>query len=306
MRASVRLYDAVLAWLDSQRRRELAIPLTRDGRGRFVPLIIAPMSYLAVLALAVTMALSGSIERWQAGLRGSLTVELPAAAAETGDLDAVLDLLRSTGGVSRAEPIDDADLAQLLEPWLGEDLAPAELPLPVLIDVEVDAQSLDLSGLSAGLARVAPAAALDDHAVWLTDLRDRARTIQGLALLVMILIGSAAVATVVFVTNAHLAIHDRVIDILHTLGAGDAYIARQFQWHALRLALYGALMGLALAAATLAAFAAAASGWEGAPLPDIRFGVAQWLVLALVPPCLGGLAMLTARLTVLRALAQRP
>ena len=302
MRAAARLLDTVPGWLRSRHRAPpLEIPLTRGGRDRFVPLIVTPMSYLAVLALAASMALSGTIDRWQAGLSGALTVQLPAAEADAGGLDVVLDVLRSTEGVQRAEAIDDAAMGRLLAPWLGEDLAPAELPLPVLIDVRVDAPALDLPALRAGLAQIAPAAALDDHSAWLVDLRDQARTVQGLALLVMILVSGAAVATVVFVTSAHLAIHGEVIDILHTLGAGDAYIARQFQWHAFRLALFGAALGFVLAAATLVLAAP-----DGTVLPDARLGVGQWLVLLLVPPCIGGLACLTARLTVLRALAHRP
>ena len=301
MRAAARLLETVPGRLRSWHRAgPLEIPLTRGGRDRFVPLIVAPMSYLAVLALAASMALSGTIDRWQAGLSGALTVQLPAAEAESGGLDAVLDLLRSTEGVHRAEPIDDAAMGRLLAPWLGEDLAPAELPLPVLVDVGVDGPALDLPALRAGLAQIAPAAALDDHSAWLADLRGQARTVQGLALLVMILVSGAAIATVVFVTNAHLAIHGEVIDILHTLGAGDDYIARQFQWHAFRLALFGAALGLALAAATLALVTP-----DGTVLPNARLGVGQWLVLLLVPPCIGGLAWLTARLMVLRALTQR-
>ena len=59
-------------------RRHLDLPLNRDGSVRFLPWIVALMVYLASLALAGTLVVRDVVTRWDRGLTGTLTVELPA------------------------------------------------------------------------------------------------------------------------------------------------------------------------------------------------------------------------------------
>jgi cell division transport system permease protein len=125
------------------------------------------------------------------------------------------------------------------------------------------------------------------------------------------MVGAASVLTVVFTTRAGLAVHHDVIELLHLMGARDLYIARQFENEAMRLGLSGGIAGVALAALTLwalghAAAATAVLGEEAKLLPDLRLVLWQWGALALLPLLTGFAAMLTARLTVLRALGRMP
>ena len=60
-------------------RRATDIPLDRDRAARTLPWIMAVMVFLASLALAGAMILSGVIQRWSTNLSGTLTVQVPAA-----------------------------------------------------------------------------------------------------------------------------------------------------------------------------------------------------------------------------------
>lgn len=88
-------------------RRRLDIPLNRDGSVRFLPWIIGLMVYLAGLALAGTLVLNGALERWDRGLAGTLTVQVPPPEDGKGDggLALALQVLRQTRGVLSAEPL---------------------------------------------------------------------------------------------------------------------------------------------------------------------------------------------------------
>jgi cell division transport system permease protein len=154
------------------------------------------------------------------------------------------------------------------------------------------------------LDRAAAGTRVDDHQRTLGRLLEVARTLQLLAVLVVVLVGAAAVVTVVFVTRTGLSIHRNVIELLHLIGAHDAYVARQFQRHALRLGLTGGLIGLALGAATLWALARWVGQEAGAIVPELTLSRTQWLSLAAVPLAATLVAMLTARVTVLRTLAK--
>ncbi|WP_207479902.1 cell division protein FtsX [Arenibaculum pallidiluteum] len=283
------------------------LPLERDEAGRFLPWIVALMAYLAILALAGAAAVHGLAQRWDSGLSGSLTVQVAPAAGRgpaslQARLDAALGVLRETPGVAAAEPLDAQAVGGLLSPWLGGDgNLLRELPLPGLIDVTLaPGAAVDIPSLRTRLAEAAPGASVDDHQAWLGEALRLARTIEAIALAVVVLVGAALALAVVFVARAGLAIHAQVVELLHLVGATDGYVAGQFQRHVLRLAGRGALVGGAAAALTLAAFGLAA----GDSVPAAPAGA--WAALVLVPLAAAALAALTARLTVLRALGRLP
>jgi cell division transport system permease protein len=294
-------------------RTDSDIPLRREGTVRLLPWLIAPMAYLAALSLAGMLALHGVLQGWDRGLAGTMTVELPPARdASDKALAQALSVLRATPGVTSADAIDRDAEGKLLEPFLGTAVTPDELQLPRLIDLRIAAgAALDLGALRTKLATAAPGAVLDDHRLWLDRLYGLALSVEATGLAIVAMVGAASVLTVVFTTRAGLAVHHDVIELLHLMGARDLYIARQFENEAMRLGLSGGIAGVALAALTLwalghAAAATAVLGEEAKLLPDLRLVLWQWGALALLPLLTGFAAMLTARLTVLRALGRMP
>jgi len=291
----------------------LAIPFGRDGSSRFLPALTLLMVFLAGLALAAVMDLERTLARWDQSLTGTLTVELPAATG-AGDksLDAALAVLHAARGIQSATPIDRAATAKLVEPWLGAALSPADLELPRLIDVRLTSNGhADLAALRAKLAAAAPGATLDDHQLWLDSLARFARSAEITAIAILVLIGGVAVMSVAFATRTGLAVHRDIIELLHLMGAHDAYVARQFERQALRLALIGGVAGLVLAAAALLALSQATNavsllGDSVMLLPPLHLRGWNWAVLAVLPIVAGLVAMTTARLTVLATLRRLP
>jgi len=292
-------------------RKRFDLPLAMDPTGRFVAWITAVMVYLATLALAGFMIVSGMAERWESGLAGGITVQVvplvePGVAPLPERVEKALAILRGTPGVRSATPLSAEATSRLIEPWLGKEAAADPLlPVPTVIDVET-AGTVDVGALAARLKAAAPGVAVDDHATWLSDLRGFARAIQVAALGVMVLVGIAAVTSVVFAVRAGLAIHRHVVELLHLMGATDRYVSLQFESHVLGLCLRGGLGGLALAVATLVGVHRAAGGLSASLLPDVALAPWQWLLLAVVPLAACGLAVVTARRTVLRTLESMP
>ena len=283
------------------------LPFDGDAAGLFLPAIVAFMVFLAALALSGAIVLEAATARWSESLRSALTVQIAAGQrAETeAAIDTALDILLSTEGIESAETLPEADIVALLEPWLGTGNVSPDLPLPRLIDVGLRAgSSPDIAALAARIEAAVPGARLDDHQIWVSGLVRLGRSVQAVAAAIVVLIGVAAVAVVVFTTRAGLAVHQDIIEIMHIIGARDSYIARQFQRHALALGLRGGVIGLGLAAATLA-LGAALAGEVAAPLlPRLDFPWAGWAALAALPVVVAAIATLTARITVMRALAR--
>jgi cell division transport system permease protein len=287
--------------------RDLALNV--DPARRYLPWLLAMIVFLAGIALAGMMSLSGAVERWDKGLAGTLTVQIPAPAKGTVDrtIAAAIKALKSAPGVTSARALSEQEIAVLLEPWLGSGDFARDLPLPRLIDVQVRTGAApDVEGLSALVQSVAPGAVIDNHRKSLDRLIALARAGETVALAIVILVALAAIATVVFITRTGLAIHANGIELLHLIGATDSYVARQFQGQALELAFKGGTIGFGLAAAMIFLIGRAAGALGSGLLPDLSLTVGQWGTLILVPIAVAVIGMVTARITVLRALKDLP
>jgi cell division transport system permease protein len=284
------------------------LPLDRDALSRFLPWLIAFMVFLAVLAMAGVLVLNATAARWDRGITGTLTVQIISADDPSKDddrLQKVLKILAETPEVDRFETLGDDKLLALLEPWLGTGVGAQDLPLPRLVDVELKPDAkLDVEALSRRVEARVPGVSIDDHSLWLERLVHLIRTVEGLASLILVLIALATVGTVVFTTRTGLAIHRNAIEILHFIGAQDSYVASQFAGRALTLGLKGGVAGLLLAAPTLWGIGVMARRMDSGLLPDITLGPVHWAALAGLPVAVALIAMVTARLTVLKTLSR--
>jgi cell division transport system permease protein len=286
------------------------LPLSRDPSTKLLPWIVGLMVYLATLALAGALLLSGLLDDWNQGLSGKITVQVMPLGDETVEetqmrvTEAIRTLLK-TPGIAEAKPIPLAEIAAMLEPWLGAAAQVIELPLPRLIDVTLEEErSPDFDALSQRLAEAVPGSTLDDHQFWRGQLVKLVRSLELLAGLVVGLVAIAAVAVVIFATRGGLAVHREIIEVLHLIGARDAYVADQFQRHAWRNCLRGGVVGGLFGVATLLGLRKLGEQLDPALLPPIEVEPWQWATLALVPVIASLIAMWTARRTVMRALAR--
>jgi cell division transport system permease protein len=290
--------------------------LSLERHGRILPreqgavsldLVIAIMAFLAALAVGGVMIAERSVQSWQAGLTGRLTVQvLPQGAAPPEDeVNAAVQLLRGTPGVVYAAALSDEENLALVEPWLGRDAVVADLPFPRLIDVRLaPGATTDLELLATRLKEAAPHSVLDDHGRWIERLRGASDVVVLSALVILALIAIGTAASVAFATRAGLAAHREIVELLHLMGAQDHFIARAFERHYFVAAFAAAAVGAALAGAVFLS----ASGLNQvglAPvsfLPPLGLSAGELLWLVSVPIMAALIAWGTARVSVISAL----
>ncbi len=293
------------------------IPLDQDSSARFLPWLVAFMVFLASLALASLLVIETLVDRWDRGLRAELTVQIPPPEGEADALTLdglrqqrlvrVLGVLARTPGIVDAQVLSQEAIGALVEPWLGRDQEEMQVFLPTLVAVRIDpGEDLDLTALQVALDQAVGGTQVDDHQRWLGALVRLARSVELGAVLVLALVALASVATIIFVTRASLSIHRNVIELLHLMGAEDRYIATQFQMYAMRSSLRGGILGFAAAAALLAFFSYVGTQSEHALLPRMQLDLLDWAIMALILVATGIVAMVTARLTVIRTLGKMP
>lgn len=283
------------------------LQLEKDVSTRYLPVVISAMIFLAALAIGGLFSLNRAISGWSDTLTGNLTVEIahdPAADLDKKVADAVA-LLEATPGVSSVRPIGREETLKLLEPFLGQNAALGELPVPRLIEVIIaPGSAVDLAALNEKLATAVPGARMDIHRPWLDKMMLLGRSVQFLAGGIMLLIGAVTVIIVIFAVRTGLVMHSEVIQVLHLIGARDNYIADQFQNYFARLSFLGSLPGLAVAIVVMFIFNFLVGSLEASMLPPLTIGIDGIIALLLLPLLIALLTRFTVRRVVLRSLGR--
>ncbi|WP_068114301.1 cell division protein FtsX [Tropicimonas marinistellae] len=285
----------------------------RSGADRVVPptgftarltvFTAAAMAFLAVFALALSLATDRLASRWSEALARTATVRISAPAGQVAaQVDAAMEVLRTTPGVDSARPLSDAERRALLEPWFGPDLPLDRLRIPALIEVVETPTGIDTTGLRARLAGEAPGAIFDDHTRWRAPLVRAAGRLRMLGLFSLLLISAATAAMITLAAQAALAANARVIATLRLVGALDTYIARAFVRRFTLRAFAGALAGTLAGLATVASLprADAAGGF----LTGLGFTGAEWALPLLIPPITAAVAFAATRFAAFRQLRE--
>lgn len=247
----------------------------------------AAMAFLAVFALALSMAAGRLADRWSEELARSATLRISAPADQMAtQTDTALRVLRQTPGVASARALSDDEQAALLAPWFGTELPLEQLPIPRLIEVIETAEGYDANGLRLRLSAEVPGAILDDHTRWRRPLVDAAQTLRRLGVFCIILITGAMAAMITLAANAALAANGQVIEVLRLVGARDSYIAGAFVRRFTLRALIGSAIGIAAGIAGVALLPSVTE--RDGFLTGIGFEGLGWL-LPLAIPVLGAL-----------------
>ncbi|HEY0183393.1 MAG TPA: FtsX-like permease family protein [Rhodopila sp.] len=293
--------------------------LRRALSDRMLPLLVAAMAFLAALAMAGWFGAAGLAQHWQQGAGASLTVQVPRASEPSEHsgqtrLEAVLALLTGTPGVASAHALSDQELSDLLKPWLGAGSDRLAIPIPAVVAVRLTDTTADLGPIARRLTDAAPGTLVEDHGLWLGRLAVLARSLQACAGLAVLLVAAVAAAVIAVATRAGLSTRREAIEIVHGLGATDAYIAGRFAARATMLAAIGAALGALVALPILVTLARIAAPFAGEPsaagdaLPDALAALPAplWLALPCLPVSAAAIGFLTAHEAVRRWLRRLP
>jgi cell division transport system permease protein len=261
------------------------------------------MAFLAVFALALSLATDSLAERWETELAGSATIRISAPAGQVeAQVQAVLRVLETTPGVGAVRVLDDAEQRALLEPWFGPDLPLDALPIPRMVEVIEAGGGYDSEGLRLRLRAEAPGAVLDDHTRWRAPLVRAADRLRWLGVISILLIAAATGAMITLAAQAALAANAQVIRVLRLVGARDTYIARAFVRRFTLRALIGAAIGAC--AGLVAVFLLPSASAEGGFLTGLGFQGTHWFWPLAIPPLAAVVAFWATRIAALRALRE--
>ncbi|MDP3546124.1 MAG: ABC transporter permease [Phreatobacter sp.] len=281
--------------------------------GRALAVIIAIMTFLGSLTVGSVDLVRTAAADWTSSIIREATIQVRPVAGR----DLVADVARATEiavrfpGVADVSPYTAEETRRMLEPWLGTGLGAEDLPIPRLIVVKLaDDRRTDMDAFRRTLTAEVPTASLDDHRQWFDRLRAMARAVIIVGLVIVALMIAATGLSVIFATRAAVETNRPVVEVLHFVGARDAFIAGEFQRHFLWLALKGAAAGGVLALAAILVSGAVAARWRATAGGDqiealfgsCALGATGYAGIAVLVVLVTAVAALTCRWTVMRTL----
>jgi cell division transport system permease protein len=271
-----------------------------------MPWVIAIMLFLTLLVAAAGVTLADAARKGGADLASKVTVQIiePDPVARAAQKAAVSRALRGIPGITSVKPVPDREVRNLLEPWLGSGVIDADIPVPALVDIRLDGapDGKMLRTLQSRLESVAPNIRLDSHSSWMAPFFDLMSALVWLAVAVLVLLLVATSAVVILAVRSTLNTHRGTIEIMHMMGGTDLQAARLFQRRVALDALLGGVVGFGAATAVILTLGGRFSAVEPGLLSGAAFPWYGWVLLAIIPLAVMGLAMLMARWTVVSAL----
>ncbi|WP_091743082.1 cell division protein FtsX [Phenylobacterium immobile] len=260
-------------------------PFLPQGEGRDLGLTfaMATLCFLACLTALAVLAGDRAARNWNGQLGAEATVIVRAAGGESPDSAAAraAEALAGAKGVSEARALEPKVAYDLIRPWLGDIADIENLPAPRLVAVTLDRDTpADAQTLRAALASQGLDAVVDDHSVWIEDIRRAAGAVRWTAIAILVLITAAAGAVIAFAARAGLATRRDVVEVLKLSGASPGFIARLFVGRYAGLAAVAGAIG-AVGAAVVGALARLAGGGAGLT-PALPVA---WIDLAALLPC---------------------
>lgn len=292
--------------------RKQELPLSNDNTGLFLQVMISIAVFIFAITLAGVLAINSMLQNWNDSILGSLTVQvMPSndsnkerAIAETlENQKKAIEFLESVEEIEKATALSDKQLEKLIQPWLGDGVEIAQLPVPRLIDVKIKKGSgLNFEVLAEKLATASPMASIDNHKLWLNKLIRFADGLKMLALSILVLVIMVTSGAIFYSTQTSLGLHRYIIEILHTMGAKDAYIAQQYARRTGWLAAAGGIIGVLLAIPAIFMIGGLAEQIEGGIISGAKLSMESWLMILILPAFSAIIAMFTAYYTVKRTL----
>jgi cell division transport system permease protein len=292
-----------------------ATPIVPKGSiaGRSLIAVVAIMTFLASLTTGAVILVVGAASDWQSDVGREVTIQVrPSLGRDIeADVSKTVEIARAAPGVADVRAYTKEESAKLIEPWLGAGLALDDLPIPRMIVVKLLAGTRpDFAPLRQVLAAQVPSASLDDHRHWIERMRTMAGTAVIGGVTVFGLVLAATILSVTFATRGAMATNRPIVEVLHYVGATDAFVSGQFQRHFLILGFKGGAIGGGAAMLSFGCieaantwFAGTAGGDEIASLfGTVSIGVLGYLAIVLQIMLMAVVTAFVSRQTVSRTL----
>lgn len=256
-------------------KRPLVFSLFRD-QSVFMTAVMGIMTFLAVMALGISIAIGTGVVRWNRQWAEYASVQI-SGEENTARVKKIINDNRDK--FESVHELSDAEMMRLMSPWVGGGNGALEKYLPKMIEVEFKTESdiatvRDTIGKSARFVRHSDALRPSISAGW--------KMVMILGLVLVLIIGTIGVC-VSFIARNTAVLHRRELEILNQIGASDSFVVRQMQFIVTKICLGACSIGFVAALPVLGAVLAISHSARVGLMAMLGISGTGWFVIAMVP-----------------------
>ncbi len=256
-------------------KRPLVFSLFRD-QSVFMTAIMGIMTFLAVMALGISLAIGTGVVRWNHQWANFVSVQI-TGEENIARVKKIIDTNREK--FESVHELSANEMTRLMAPWVGGGNSALEKYLPKMIEIEFQDESditsmRDAIGKNARFVRHSDALKPSISAGW--------KIVMILGMVLVLIIGTIGVC-VSFIARNTAVLHRRELEILNQIGASDSFVIRQMQIIVTKICLGACGIGFVAALPVLAAILAISRSARVGLMAMLDISGTGWFFIAIVP-----------------------
>lgn len=256
-------------------KKPIVFSLVRE-QSMFMTAIMGLLTFLAVVAFGIALAIGTGVVRWNSQWDLSATVQITNPA----NTDSVKKILDDNGDkIKSATEITTTEMHDLLRPWMSGGGDALENYLPKMYELQFNSSD----DLDAVKQQIGTNARFLTHAQALHSSTAAGWKMILISSFVLLLTLGAIGLCISYIARNTALLHKRELEILNQIGATDSYVARQMQIIIAKICILAGAAGFAVAAPVLLLIIGAVHSARVGLMAMLGISGWGWLALALLP-----------------------
>lgn len=256
-------------------KKPIVFSLVQD-QSIFMTAIMSLLTFLAVLAFGIALAIGTGVMRWNNQWDLTATVQI-MDANNTSNVKKIID--SNHDKITTATEISTDQMRDLLRPWMSGGGDALENYLPKMYELQFNSTD-DLKSVG---EQISKHARFLTHANALQSAMSSGWKMILISSFVLLLTLGAIGICISYIARNTALLHRRELEILNQIGATDGYVARQMQIIIAKICTVAGAMGFIVAAPVLLLILGAAHSARVGLMAMLSISGWGWFTLALLP-----------------------
>ena len=274
-------------------KRTTVFSLVRE-QSVFMTAIMGLLTFLAVMALGIAIAIGTGVSRWNTQWDLFATVQVTNTKNES-DVNKILTA--SSAKIESINEINNDEMLRLMRPWVSGG-GVLKNYLPKMWEIRFKPES-DLNEIS---DKIAPYGRVLTHADALQTPISAGWKMMLIAGLILVLTLGAITVCISYIARNTAMLHKRELEILNQIGATDSFVARQMQIIVARICVVACLVGFICAIPVLLIMISSAHSARVGLMAMLSISGIGWTCLGLMPIAITVFAIWMTRRTTIKLL----
>ena len=277
------------------KKTKLVFSLVRE-QSMFMTVVISVLTFLAVLAFGIALAVGGSVIRWNNQWDKYATVQI-TNPDNTGYVKKIFE--ENAGKFDNIQEISKSEMEHMLQPWISGG-ARINKYLPTMYEVKLK-NPADMNVIR---DKISTHAKLLTHTSALKTSINAGWKLVSITTLILILMLVSIGVCISYISRNIAMLHKHELEILNQIGATDNFIARQMQIIVAKISAIACSVGFMCALPIILMILTTAHSARVGLMATLSLSATSWLMLILLPVMIVIISVYITKKTTLKIVSE--